>query len=316
MKGNNNARSHSFEFPNDSGSFSIELIGNSFSNVTDEELYKIGKVVHELLYGLLLENPEMRENCVNIIQSVFKDIAISIEDKDIDTLLVYSNRAFRNGDYNNSLFLSQLILGRINQIIDKKIANNDKLIDKEIIHLQISTLNFIGYLFSKLDRNIDYGLKLTNIAFTLLREFDENDNETIALKSAVLDTLGVLYSLKKDWDSAIVNLITAHECDRALMGRGQLDEISFRLTCSNLGYALANKSSELIDDEEGNHNIHEIEDTLRKAYNYFLMVPVDKAPPVPEKHLKSLELCTALKTMKKGLAICDEVRKKLQKRLI
>ena len=212
-----NLRQHYFELPGKTGVLSLELKNECFPGLSDDQLYQFGKLLSDFLYGLLLENPEMRDNSLNIFQSILKDAAISIEGKDIDSLLKYSNRAFRNGDYQNSLFLSQLILSRINQIIDKKIENNDRLIDKDIIHLQISTLNFIGYLFSKLGENVDYGLKLTKIANTLLDEFDEDNDDTIALRTAILDTLGSLYIIKKDWKNAIISLNAAHECDRLLI---------------------------------------------------------------------------------------------------
>lgn len=309
-------RSHYFELPGKTGAFSIELENDCFPGFEEDELYNFGKMLSDFLYGLLIENPEMRDNYLNIFKSILKDIAIPIEDKDIDSLVRYSNLAFHEGDYKNSLFLSKLILSRINQIVDNKIANNDRIIDKETIHLQISTLNFIGYLFSKIKKNVDYGLKLTTIANTLLNEFDEKNDETIALRAAILDTLGALYILKKDWDSAIKNLFAAHEYDRLLISHGQIDEISFRLTCSNLGYALVQKCNCLIDDESGNVNIQEIEENLKKSKDLFMMVQVDKAPAVPEKHLKDLELLTSVKRMKKGLSIYEEVRKKLQRRLI
>lgn len=309
-------RSHYFELPGKTGAFSIELEKDCFPGIEEDELYNFGKMFSDFLYGLLIENPEMRDNYLNIFTSILKDIAIPIEDKDIDSLLRYSNLAFREGDYKNSLFLSKLILSRINQIIDDKIANNDRLIGKETIHLQISTLNFIGYLFSKIKKNVDYGLKLTNIANTLLNEFDEKNDETIALRAAILDTLGALYILKKDWDSAIKNLLAAHEYDRLLISHGQIDEISFRLTCSNLGYVLVQKCNCLVDDEIGNVNIQEIEENLKKSKDFFMMVQVDKAPAVPENHLKDLELLASIKRMKKGLSLHEEVRKKLQRRLI
>jgi hypothetical protein len=47
-----------------------------------------------------------------------------------------------------------------------------------------------------------------------------------------------------------------------------------------------------------------------------MMVRVDKSPVVPEKHLKDLELAAAIKRMKQGLAVCDEVKKKLHQRFI
>ncbi|MBA7525072.1 hypothetical protein ES705_17219 [subsurface metagenome] len=310
------SRRHFFEFPGKTGAFSIELQDGCFPDVDDDELYNIGRVISDFLSGILLESPDIRDNHLSIFKSVLNDAAISLEDKDVDALLQYSNKAFYNGDYNNSLFLSKLILARINTIIDKKIANNDRLVDKEIIHLQISTLNFIGYLFSKMKKNIDYGLKLTNIANTLLNEFDENSDETISLRSAILDTLGALYILKNDWDNAIKNLTSAHKYDRLLLSHGQIDEISYRLTCSNMGYALVQKCISSIDNETGSLNVHEIEENLSKAYRYFMMVQVDKSPVVPENHLKNRELIAAIKLMKKGLSIGEDVKKKLQQRLI
>jgi len=206
-------RTHHFEFPGQTGNITISLDNDSFADVKDDELYRIGYLARNFLYGLLIEGKEARNNSTNIFQSVLKDVAISINDKDINTLLKYSNSAFRDGDYKNALFISKLLLSKINQIIDSKIANNHKKIDKEIIHLQISTLNFIGYIFSKLNKNIEYGIKLANIANKLLDQFDENENETISLKAAVLDTLGALYILKNDWDKAIANLLSAYEYD-------------------------------------------------------------------------------------------------------
>lgn len=316
MQEKKSSRRHFFVFPGKTGGFSLELENGCFPDIDDDELYSIGKVVNDFLNSVLLENREMRENYVTIFQSVLKDAAASIEDKDLDSLLKYSNRAFKKGDYHTSLFLSKLILARLNAVIDKKIENNDRLIDKEIIHLQISVLNFIGYLFSKLNTNIDYGLKLTTIADTLLNEFDENSDETISMRSAILDTLGCLYLQKKEFSSAIDSLTRAHECDRQLLSHEQLDEISYRLTCSNLGYALAQNCLQQLDDEQNAPNIQEIEENLKKASTFFMMVRVDKSPVVPEKRLKDLELAAAIKLMKQGLAICDEVKKKLQKRFI
>jgi hypothetical protein len=316
MNEKENGRSHHFEFPADSGSLSVRLHEGYLPDVDDDELYNIGNLVSDLLYGFLLEKREMRENYLNIFQSVLKDVSLAVEDKDIPALLRHSNKAFHDGDYENSLFLSKLVLARINKIIDKKIANHDRTVDKEIIHLQVSTLNFIGYLFSKMKKNVEYGLKLTKIATSLLNEFNEENDETIQLRSAILDTLGALYILKKEWDNAIENLSSAHEHDLLLLAKGKTDEIGFRLTCSNLGYALVQKSNELIDVEGGSVNIDEIEENLRKAKNLFMMVEVDIPPAVPEKQLKELELQAALKRMKKGLSLCEEVRKKLQKRLI
>jgi len=316
MEEKKSSRRHFFVFPGKTGGFSLELENGCFPDIDDNELYSIGKVVNDFLTSVFLENREMRENYVTVFQSVLKDAALSIEDKDLDSLLKYSNRAFKNGDYNTSLFLSKLILSRLNVIIDKKIDNNDRLIDKEIIHLQISVLNFIGYLFSKLNTNIDYGLKLTSIADKLLNEFDESSDETISMRSAILDTLGCLYLQKKDFERAIDSLTRAHECDKQLLSHEQLDEISYRLTCSNLGYALAHNCLQQLDDEQNAPNIHEIEENLKKASTFFMMVRVDKSPVVPEKHLKDLELAAAIKRMKQGLEVCDEVKKKLHQRFI
>jgi hypothetical protein len=165
-------------------------------------------------------------------------------------------------------------------------------------------------------KNVDYGLKLTNIANTLLNEFNEENDETMQLRSAILDTLGALYILKKDWDNAIGNLKSAHDYDRLLLSKGQTDEIGFRLTCSNLGFALVQRCNELLEGEGTAVNIGDIEEDLGSAKNLFMMVEVDNPPQVPEKQLKDLELLAALKRMKKGLSMCEEVRKKLQKRLI
>jgi len=316
MEEKKSSRRHFFVFPGKTGGFSIELENGCFPDIEYDELYSIGKVINDFLVSILLENCEMRENYVTVFQSVLKDAALSVEDKDLDSLLKYSNRAFRKGDYHTSLFLSKLILARLNAVIDKKIENNDRLIDKEIIHLQISTLNFIGYLFSKLNTNIDYGLKLTTIADKLLNEFDENSNETISMRSAIFDTLGCLYIQKNEFGLAITSLTKAHECDRQLLAHDQLDEISYRLTCSNLGYALAQHCLHQLNDEQHTPNIQEIEDNLKKASTFFMMVRVDKSPVVPEKHLKDLELAAAIKRMKNGLAVCDEVKKKLQQRFI
>jgi hypothetical protein len=310
------SRYHYFELPGKTGALSIKLKNGSFPDIDNEELYKIGKILNDFLSGLLVETNEMRDNYLNIFQSVLKDVEIGIEDKGLDALVRYSKIAFHNGDYRVSLFLSKLILARINAIIDQKIANNDRLIDKEIIHLQISTLNFIGYLFSKLSENIDYGLRLTNLANALLDEFEEKSDEIISLRSAVLDTLGVLFIAKKDWESAIQTLAQAHEHDRLLLAHGKLDAISYRLTCSNLGYALVQKCMLCLNGETSKLNIHEIEENLRQAQGFFMMIQVEKSPPVPEKQLKDLELVFAIKRMKKGMAIGEEVKKKLQKRLI
>jgi hypothetical protein len=316
MEKKNTERAHQFEFPGHTGRFSLELADDCFNDVEDDELYQVGKVLSSFLYGFLIENKETRSNYLNTFHSMLRDITIFIEDKDLNDILRYSNRAFQNGDYENSLFLSKLVLARINQIIDEKIANNSKTIDKEIINLQISTLNFIGYLFSKLGKNIEYGVKLTKLAETLLDEFYQDDRESIALKAAISDTLGVLYILKEDWAKAISNLLEAHECDKKLMAQGQIDEIGFRLTYSNLGYAIVKQCALLLDDNKKKINIHEIEQDLEKAKQLLMKVRVDRSPPVPEKLLKDLELLSALKRMKEGLALLNEVKKKLPKRLI
>jgi tetratricopeptide (TPR) repeat protein len=316
MSGNDKKRFHHFDVPGHTGRFSISLKEQSFSDIDDEELYHLGSIICNFLYGLLLEKKEVRESSLNIFHSILKDSSLFIEDRDLNTLLRFSNRTFHNGDYQNSLFLSELVLARINQVIDKKIANNDKTIDKEIIHLQISTLNFIGYLFSKTGKNIDYGLKLANIANTLLNEFDKNDGETIALRAAIYDTLGALQIKKESWDEAIHCLESAQEYDQYLLSRGEVDEIGFRLTCSNLGYAIVQKCRLLIEDSQTRINVHEIEENLERARRYFMMVPVDRTPAVPEKLLTDLELRAAVKRMKKGLELCEEAKRNLHRRLI
>jgi tetratricopeptide (TPR) repeat protein len=316
MSGNDKKRFHHFDFPGHTGRLSISLEDQSFSDIEDGELYRIGSILSSFLYGLLLEKKEVRESSLNIFHSILKDSSLFIEDRDLNTLLRFSNRAFHNGDYQNSLFISELVLSRINQVIDKKIANDDKTIDKEIIHLQISTLNFIGYLFSKTGKNLDYGLKLASIANTLLDEFDENDGATLALRAAIYDTLGALQIKKKSWDEAIRCLESAQECDQNLLSRGEVDEIGFRLTCSNLGYALVQKCRLLIKDSQERLNVHEIEETLERALRYFMMVPVDRAPAVPEKLLTDLELQSAVKRMKKGLELCEEAKRNLHRRFI
>lgn len=309
-------RVHNFEFPGNTGDLSIELEEGCFADIDSEELYRIGSIISGFLYGLFLENREVRESTLNIFHSILKDNSIFIEDKDLNALLRFSNRTFHNGDYKNSLFLSQLVLSRINQVIDRKLANNDRMIDKEIIHLQISTLNFIGYLFSKTSRNLEYGLKLAKIANILLNEFDENNDETIALRAAIHDTLGALYIQKEDWDKAITYLLSAQDYDQSLLSRGSIDEIGFRLTCSNLGYAFVQKCRSLIENSEGKLQVPQIEEYLEKANRYFIMVQVDKPPPVPEKLLKDLELLSAIKRMKQGLALSAQVRKEIGKRLL
>lgn len=309
-------RVHHFEFPGESGNFSIELEEGCFSDIDSEELFRVGKIIAGFLYGLFLENREVRESTLNIFHSILKDNSIFIEDRDLNSLLRFSNQSFHNGDYRNSLFLSQLVLSRINQIIDKKIADNNRTIDKEIIHLQISTLNFIGYLFSKTNKNIEYGIKLAKIADILLNEFDENNEETISLRAAIHDTLGALYIQKEDWDKAINYLLSAQGYDQSLLKRGSVDEIGFRLTCSNLGYALVQKCKALIENSEGKLQISQIEEYLEKANRYFLMVQVDKPPPVPESHLQDLELLAAIRRMKQGQYISTQLRKELGKRLL
>jgi hypothetical protein len=316
MEKKNTDRAHQFEFPGHTGRFSIELANDCFTDVEDDELYEVGKVLSSFLYGFLIENKETRTGYLNTFHSMLRDITIFIEDKDLKDILRFSNRAFQNGDYENSLFLSKLVLARINQIIDDKIAHNSRTVDKEIIYLQISTLNFIGYLFSKLGKNIEYGVKLTKLADTLLNEFNQNDRKTIALKAAISDTLGVLYIIKEDWKKAIKNLMQAHEYDTKLMVKGQIDEIGFRLTYSNLGFAIVKQCASLLDDNKKKIKIHEIEQDLDRAKHYLMKVKVDHAPPIPEELLKDLELLAALKRMKEGLALLSEVKKKLQKRLI
>lgn len=316
MEENNSYRVHNFEFPGHTGRVSIELENGCFPDISDDELYSIGKIVRNFLSGLFYENHEARDNYLNIFHSVLKDTSIFIEDRELNTLLRFSNSAFHHGDYRNSLFLSQLVLARINQIIDKKIAINDRMIDKEIIHLQISTLNFMGYIFSKINKNIGYGLKLAMIANRLLDGFNQGDDETKSLRAAIYDTLGALHIAKENWDEAIKSLSSAHEYDSELLMRGHVDEIGFRLTCSNLGYALVNKCKKLIENEGGNLSINDIEKDLEWAKKLFIKVKVDTTPVVPEKSLKDLELLSAIRRMKKGLDLCEEVRKKLQKRFI
>ena len=316
-KGNSKgSRSHRFEFPGDTGRFSIELDNDSFPDIETDELYEVGKILSNFLYGFLIENRELRESYLNTFHSILRDITIFIEDRDLPSLLRFASRQFREGDYENSLFLSKLVLARINKIIDDKIARNSLTIDKEIIRLQISTLNFIGYLYSKLNRNLDYGLKLTTLANSLLNEFDQDKKETIALKSAIHDTLGVRYIRKAQWDMAVGNLDRAREYDETLLSLGQTDEIGLRLTISNLGYAIVHRCDSMLEDSSSTPDFHEIEKELERAKRLFMKVRVDVQPVVPESLLKDRELSCALKRMQEGAALHTEVRRKLQKRLI
>jgi len=309
-------RSHRFEFPGETGRFHIELNNGCFPDIETDELYEVGKILSSFLYGFLIENREVRGSYLNTFHSILRDITIFIEDKDLTSLLRFASRQFKVGDFENSLFLSKLVLSRINKVIDDKIARNSLTIDKEIIQLQISTLNFIGYLYSKLKRNLDYGLKLTNLANSLLNEFDQDKKETIALKSAIHDTLGVLYILKERWDKAVRNLDSAHEYDEKLITLGQTDEIGLRLTKSNLGYAIVRRCDSMLEDGSKKLNFHEIEKELERAKRFFMKVRVDVPPVVPEDLLKDRELSYALKRMQEGITLHTEVMRKLQKRLI
>jgi tetratricopeptide (TPR) repeat protein len=316
MHGKERNRTHHFEFPGNSGHLSVELGAGCFSDVDSDELYRVGKILSGFLYGLLLEKAEDRRSSINLFHTILKDTSLTIEDKDLHDLLRASNRAFRGGDYQNSLFLSKLLLTRINQIIDKRLANNERRIEKEIIKLQISTLNFIGYLFSKMGKNIDYGIKLATIARSLLKEFDDSREDIISMNAAVYDTLGALYIHKGKFDKAIGYLLKAYELDRTLLSMGQVDEIGIRLTCSNLGYALTEKCRLTMENGRETLNIHQIEGDLEKAERYFNMVQVDKPPVVPDNLLKDLELLAAVRRMKEGLVLCGKVKKDLQKRLL
>jgi tetratricopeptide (TPR) repeat protein len=310
------SRSHRFEFPGETGEFFIELKNGCFPDIDTDELYEVGKILSSFLYGFLIETREVRESYLNTFHSILRDITIFIEDKDLTTLLRFASMQFKEGDFENSLFISKLVLARINKIVDDKIAQNSLTIDKEIIRLQISTLNFIGYLYSKLHRNLDYGLKLTNLANSLLNEFDQDNKETIALKSAIHDTLGVLYILKERWDKAVSNLDTAHEYDEKLRSLGQTDVIGLRLTNSNLGYAIVRRCDSMLADGSKKINFHEIETELERAARFFMKVKVDVQPVVPEELLKDRELSYALKRMQEGVSLHTDVKRKLQKRLI
>ncbi|MBN2324663.1 MAG: hypothetical protein JXQ30_13090 [Spirochaetes bacterium] len=316
-KGNTKgSRSHRFEFPGETGNFFIALNDGSFPDIETDELYKAGKILSSFLYGFLIEKRDVRESYLNTFHSILRDITIFIEDKDLTTLLRFASRQFKEGDFENSLFTSKLVLARINKIVDDKIAQNSLTIDKEIIRLQISTLNFIGYIYSKLNRNLDYGLKLTNLANSLLNEFDQDNRETIALKSAIHDTLGVLYILKERWDKAVYYLDMAHEYDEKLLLLGQTDVIGLRLTNSNLGYAIVRRCDSILEDSSKKLNFHKIETELERAARFFMKVRVDVQPVVPEELLKDRELSCALKRMQEGIALHTEVKRKLQKRLI
>jgi tetratricopeptide (TPR) repeat protein len=316
MNQKNQTRSHHFEFPGNTGCLTLELLENSFPDIGSDELYRIGRILSDFVYGLMLEKQEDRESSINLFHTILKDTSLTIEDKDLHDLLRASNHAFRSGDYQNSLFLSKLLLTRINQIIDGRIAKGERKIEKEIIKLQISTLNFIGYLFSKTGKNVDYGIKLATIARSLLKEFDDSQPDILSMNAAVYDTLGALYIHKGKWDKAIGYLLKAYELDRNLLSRGQVDEIGIRLTCSNLGYALTERCRLQIENNGQGLNIHQLEGDLEKAQRYFNMVRVDKPPVVPDHLLKDLELMAAIRRMKNGLALCEKVRKELQKRLL
>ena len=309
-------RKQTFIFPGNTGDISLSIYNGSFPEISNDDLYILGKIIRDFLYGLMIEDKDNRSNFINIFSTILKDSNLALEDKDLDNLLKYSVRLFQEGDYENSLFISKYILARINGIIDEKIANNSKRIDKEIIKLQISTLNFISYLFTKLHRNIDYGLKLAKIAGKLLDGFNNNNQEIKFMRAALLDTIGALYIEKKDWDEAIKNLNLAHEYDKELLSMGHIDEIGFRITCSNLGYAIVNYCSIILDKDNEKVNINEIESKLHTAEVLFNMVKVDQTPPVPESRIKDLELLSAIKRTKEGAEIIKNLRIKIQRRFI
>jgi len=309
-------RKQTFIFPGNTGDISLNIYNGSFPEITNDDLYRLGKIIRDFLYGLMIEDSDNRNNFINIFTTILKDSSLAIEDKNLDNLLKYSARLFQEGDYENSLFISKYILARINSIIDEKIAHNSKRIDKEIIKLQISTLNFISYLFTKLHRNIDYGLKLAKIAGKLLDGFNNNSQEIKSMRAAILDTIGALYIEKEDWNRAVENLARAHDYDKELLSIGQVDEIGFRITCSNLGYAMVNYCASLLDKENEKININEIESKLHNAEVLFNMVKVDQAPPVPENRIKDLELLSAIKRTKEGAEIIKNLRIKIQRRFI
>ncbi len=309
-------RKHTFILPGNTGDITLSLHDSAFPDLSNEELYKLGRVIRDFLYGLMLEDKDNRENFLNIFNTVIKDSLLTIEDKDLGSLLKYSVRLFKLGDYENSLFLGKYILAKINKIIDDKIAHNSKKIDKEIIKLQISTLNFISYLFAKLHRNIDYGLKLSRIASKLLEGFNNNMIEVLSMKAAILDTMGALYIEKREWEKAIEILTRAHEADKELLEHGRVDEIGFRVTCSNLGYAIVCYYEEMLNNESINYSIGEVESRLRESEFLFNMVKIDQSPQVPEHKIKDLELLAAIRRTKEGLKKIEKLRIKIQRRFI
>ncbi len=313
-------RKHTFILPGNTGDITLSLHNGAFPELSNDELYRLGKIIRDFLYGLLLEDRDNRDNFINIFNTVLKDSLLTIEDKDLKSLLKYSVKLFNQGDYENSLFLGKYILARINKIIDEKIAQNSRKIDKEIIKLQISTLNFISYLFSKLHRNIDYGLKLSKIAYKLLEGFDSNKVEILTMKVAILDTMGALYIEKMDWKRAMDILYRAHELDKELLELGKVDAIGFRITCSNLGYAIVSYCESLLADalleKDKKYSIGDIESKLRESEFLFNMVKIDQSPPVPENRIKDLELLSAIKRTKKGLEKINRLRIEIQRRFI
>ena len=88
-------RYHHFDFPGHTGRISITLENSSFADIEDDELYNIGNILTNFLYGLLLEKRDIRESSLNVFQSILKDSSLLLEDKDLNALLRFSNRAFR-----------------------------------------------------------------------------------------------------------------------------------------------------------------------------------------------------------------------------
>ena len=72
----------------------------------------------------------------------------------------------------------------------------------------------------------------------------------------------------------------------------------------------------LIKDADKKLDVRQIEENLQKAGQFFIMVQVDKHPVVPESLLTDLELLSAIKRMKRGLKLCEEAKRELQRRFI
>lgn len=294
---------HTFYFPNQVGKITIELNKGNFIDFTSSELKDIGGLLRDMFYGIAVELPVNRKIIKKFLNDGLSIFPIIVQNKPINILENIGGILFMRGDYLNSIYIYKIALLKYfegkdyNDILS--LLEDYRATDN--IYGLINTINSICYANSKIKNDIENSIKLSNHLYDFLcSQFNDND-EIIALKAAVADTIGTLYLVKDKIKSALYYLNIAQEFDHISLKKGYANPVSIRLTIYKIGEAYLKLGEKYFFDKEINKYIEKINEFLSKSIECFENIDVLKSPKISDGDFLNAELKEVLDLSTKGI---------------